>query len=326
MKIQDIYKFLLLAAATMNLARGSNNELTWEGMPVRNVTDQLNFCSTLPSWFSGVNTKKTCLIDDSQYYMKAISSNSLQETFAREFVKKNLGIAVPDTELLYEANGEAYNFFYIPVKREYYIASKEMDNFTKATNFIPSLYSFFDSSDKVGFFERMRKNIVQKIGEYGVAQFGVAITFINDLHNLNNWGYDKKGLVLIDVDSMIDCKDITNFFDFAVSNLRDHKHWGGMDFSYNNIKQMKSIYKKMQNKSIPKIHEKVDMNNETYQDLLSCNFAACELALRKIESQMPGVKHSKPSSEINQILIDSFRETYLKYDDSLIRRIKYYLS
>jgi len=213
----------------------------------------------------------------------------------------------------------------LSVKKEYYVASKEIKDFTKATSFIPSLYSLFDRNNHLGVSSKMRNTIVKKIGERGVAKFGVALTFINDLHNLNNWGYDSKGLVIIDVDSMIDSSDIINFFDSAIGNLRAHSQWMGMDFSFNNIKQMKLIYEKMKNTSVPKVHDDVDMSNEMYLRLLDCYKDACELALEKIKIDMPEIRHSKPSSKINKILINSFKETILKYDDSYMRRIKNFI-
>lgn len=316
MKIKQ-WLMLFLGAGLVHKFRINDEvpSLAWDGVRVRNVTDSLEACHPPSHWRLEVNHKKICRLEGKTYYLKAATAFSLREAFARAFAEKNIGINAPETHYFYESKGRVHDFFGRPLKREYYLASQEVEGYKAAAELEadscrPS--STMSEQSK----SCLRDNLVQKIKEEGMARFLVALTFYKDLH-LNNWGYNQNGLFLIDVDTM--AEDHLGFIDTAISNLRPHnKH--NIVFSLNNVKKMKLLYEKMLLKSPPTVHGSVDMSQDMYTALLQDYIEVCEGAIRRIKAEAPELGRAAASPIVNAILLQGFQSLSLRYDDSYWRR------
>ncbi len=273
----------------------------WNSLTIRNVTGELQACSAPDYWRTEANLKKICQLDGETYYLKAASPKSLKEAFARKFANHNLDIKAPDTELLYEANGVVHSYFGTPVNNEYYIASKAIAAFKAAVKLTG--HYFFSAPAEV------RSQFVQHIGEDGIAKFAVASTFYDDL-NLNNWGFNSQGLVLIDVDEMP--SQLSDFFLCAMTNIRSLSH-KSLTLSLNNILKMKAIYQEMKQKLLPKVHPDVDMPKKTYHQLIDTYLEACDCTIAKIQSELPALSSNTPAEHINNLLLSSLHDAFFKY-------------
>lgn len=315
---KSILSLLLLATAQSKPPAVISPALSWNGFPVRNVTGLLEACSA-PSYNRiEVHTKKTCDIAGIKFFMKAVSSDSAREAFAREFAIKNIGVKAPDTQFMYEAEGIAYTIFGLPLESEYYIASQAIEQFIPAAQAIPSWDTVLGWDAQTGYRDAMRANIISAIGEYGLAKCAVALTFFSDMH-LNNWGFAKGKLVVIDVDTMPD--HLGSFITVAVENIRTAVYHG-MELSLNNLKKMKSIYQSMQHKSVPQMPGSANLKQADYDQLLEIYIESCDYAIDKVSAALPTLGANDYSSKINYILASGFKVVDAKYDDSISGKIR----
>lgn len=327
MKTKSILRFLLAASAlfsTANTPSANTYSRTpnWEGIPARNVTGKLSKCKTPDYWRPETHAKKVCQIDGDEYFMKGATDDSAIEAFGREFAISVIGVKAPKTEFMYEKNGIVYGNYGFRLSTDYFIASKKIDNYKGGYDLRSPLVSYF--VDQQRYINKFRYDVAKKIGEHGISQLAVAMTFFNDLH-LNNWGYDSDGLVLIDLDTMP--RTVAEFFDTAIYNTRFYLTWvSGISLSVNNVKDMITIYESMLDKPIPVINEKVELSPEIIKIVIRAYIEACRYTLQRISDEKPiRIRYGVPSIDVNRLLIDGFREVSLKYDKSYSRQIKKYI-
>lgn len=326
--MKNIYRFLLAATAIFYTvetpsAHSYLRAPNWEGIPAKDVTDKLSSCKGPDYWRPEIHAKKICQIDDAEYFMKAAADDSTDEAFAREFAINVIGIKAPSTEFMYEKKGVAYGLFGHQTTSEYFIASRKIDNFKSGNSLRPPAISFFNFFDNQRYYDNFRINIAKKIGEHGISKLAVAMTFYDDLHE-NNWGYDKDGLVLIDVDTMP--QSVSAFFDSAILNTRLFLNWiSRITLTVNNIKDMKAIYESMLHKPMPVINHVTTLSPEMIETVIKAYIEACNYALQRINHKMGQLKHQIPSIAVTNILIDGFREVSMKYDKHYARQFKKYI-
>lgn len=289
----------LIQLKTFGISSPSN----WKDLSVKKSASKFTLCQSPSFWRVETNFKKVCELNNEIYYLKSATEHSIKEIFAREFVKKNLGIRAPDTELLYEKKGRV-SYLGVSIQSEYYVASKAIEGFVEAANFTAKGMQIFypEYYDN----QQIQNNFIKHIGEHGIAKLAVAMTFFNDLHG-RNWGYDKHGIVIIDVDHVPD-DNISSFFSIITENL-ERLDSMGITLSLDHIYKMKSIYENMRHIPIPKIQDKqVGISNETYQNLIVAYIKACDIAIQKIEKDHPLTSYSAPSFLVSHTLRDAFKE------------------
>jgi len=314
MQTRKILQFLCLTSA----AGATAPSISWNGLPTKDVTGMIESCK-MPDALWGIipnpnlHTQKICEIHGNTYYMKAANEDSLKEMFGRKFARDNLKIRAPNSELLYEAGGIAYTAFGIPTSADFYLASKKIPGFETAYSKSPSLKHLFHWSPLKNYLGLLRAHITKNIGERGIAQLAVAKTFYGDLHG-RNWGYDKRGLVLIDVDTMP--TDLSGFFDLALTMTSMFREGLPCELSLNNIKEMRRIYLPMLERKIPKMPTGEEMMTpELYVSVVSAYIEACENAIQNA-LKIPVSNHTEPSSEMNALLYASFKLVSEKYENN----------
>lgn len=267
---------------------------TYQGVLATDISNIKKDCTTKDI---GRSSGKICQIAGETWYMKSVaetSQNALRGSFNLFFVKKNIGIHVPETCYFYEKTGEG----------DFYFASKAIYGFISARDLMKSLGISMEfcvndlvppeTIDKRS--QLFRQKLVDKIGEIGIAQLMVARTFISDL-NHDNWGVDKKGLVLIDADISPRC--LTEYLD------QDSPVGYLLELSINNIKAMKAIYTAMLSRPLPFFHHSVDIPFKTYIVLLTYYIDICNTAL-DVAKSLPDLDEAASSFEINTLWNKAF--------------------
>src|SRR3990167_9659322 len=131
-----------------------------------------------------------------------------------------------------------------------------------------------------------------------IAKWAAASTFIYDLHT-NNVGYTKEGIVALDLDGHD--RPLTNNLLINMMNAAHsiyiHTPWLSLD----NLKQMKQIYREMQNKPLPEYHDYFHLTEEMYKDMLNAFITICDNVIADLEPTLPEPEHSRPNEKINQL-------------------------
>ncbi|KTD53856.1 hypothetical protein Lsan_3520 [Legionella santicrucis] len=155
-------------------------QATIHDKPMIDITENMN-CGPKKE---GVIQGKICHFNNTRFFLKKLSAHySWQEAsaapnqpglisyekFNQNFGINNLKLQTPNDQFFRENNGTHENF---------YSGHAEID------------FKYMEEN----------KNDLKNIPKKEVAKLMVASTFIQDLHQ-KNWGYNKDGIVLIDVDS-----------------------------------------------------------------------------------------------------------------------------
>lgn len=233
-------------------------QATIHDQPIIDITENMN-CGPKKD---GVSQGKICHFNNTRFFLKKLPTHhSWQENsathnqpglisyekFNQNFGRNNLKIQTPNDQFFRENNGTHENF---------YSGHAEID----------FKYMGENKSDL--------KNIPQK----EAAKLMVASTFIQDLHQ-KNWGYNKDGIVLIDVDS---ANRLPNGFS-------DYLHAAAQGFSLINIpmsishiKEMITIYKEMLKSPLPKFHQDFKLSSGLYKNLLYTYINVCRNTIQEI--------------------------------------------
>lgn len=244
---------------------------------------------------SGLSEGKICEVEGKTHFIKAVplvhakhtastaTKNPVKvsyEEFNRQFVQKNIGGRVPSARFFKES------------------AKSGIDKHLIGSEMIEGLQ--FSQSDQL---------TDKELGPKGVARLAVAATFIKDLHN-NNWGYNKDGLILIDVDSVHrPPKTIEEFINVAQFGLTPY---ASLPLSLFNVRQMKGIYEEMRQKPLPKFHEEFHLTKKLYTELLDLYIQACQATIDTVKQANPSLKSNQPTREINDALSFTIAHFYLQ--------------
>ena len=285
----------------------------------------------------GVSAGKICDIDSVRHYLKVVETedkyadrktNSLLGIYNLALLKNSLDVTVPEVYIVFEENGTYFLQDKTEVPAVFYVASKEVDSFTTASDLLKKMHRELlvqqqkNPHSTPNLASIKRQLIVSKIGESGIAKLAVAGTFVQDLiSNDGNWGYNAQGLVIIDVDNSLSSLD-----EYLAEAARVHRNIE-LDFSINTIKMMQQYYAIMLQRSLPVIHPSVDINGIFYQTLIHLYLRACNNALLKIKKQYPELAVELPTKEVNNLLTESFIEAmiYARHNDffSASKRYEY---
>jgi hypothetical protein len=212
----------------------------------------------------GRSIGKICFFEGKKYHLKEASLEDATKLVASEHnfrFLNNIGIGVPTAKFFQEGN-------------KIYLATEDVERF-KTINDVHKDSGW--TQDAV----RLRKQVKKRIGEYGLSQFAVANTFLDDLHLLN-WGYAGNQLYIVDAD-YISPNTYKEFFEMASANLKKGYQ---LPLTLRNIRDMKTIYESMLAKPAPKIHvNAVDMSNEFYKNVLNVFIESCSKILEQMEKQ-----------------------------------------
>ncbi|MHB1946505.1 MAG: hypothetical protein ACYCQI_00140 [Gammaproteobacteria bacterium] len=261
---QRLLFFLLLSQMIIPTVSYVNHHTEIHDLPVENFTHREFSCIKK---VDGISRGKICEKNGIIYFMKNIdvteNTQGLLEVFNREFVKNNIGAKTPNS-----------NIFYDELTKQYHIASKKIDDFRPAKDFYAALQTHQDNP---------HANLARR----DVAKLAVAMTFIDDLHD-ENWGVDKNGIVIVDVDSVgQNFQNLDNYHVLA-SLLKFNLNASGFyDISLSNILQMLDIYKDMLEKPLPRSHDICQLSHDEYRTLLKLYIKACEEAITKIKLKFP---------------------------------------
>jgi len=245
----------------------------FKGLPVQDITFTAKDCKRKSD---GCTSGKICNIDGKEYFLKVpetANDDLLLAKYNLLLAEQNIGITVPTTKIFYEdgeLSPENKNkfFFTEQYKKNHYLATEKIE-FTPARKLqemgFSTLFKFGRSIN--------RDELVKKIGEAGIAKLGVAETFFGDF-NLGNWGYDQEGLAVVDLDKSPSWRGSWGYHNWwRTASLFTNFN---VQFSIDNIKEMKNIYQSMQSKFSPRFHHSVDMSEEMYQKLLNIFITACD--------------------------------------------------
>ena len=138
-------------------------------------------------------------------------------------------------------------------------------------------------------------NVMAKLGMNETAKLVVAASFIKDLH-LDNWGYTKEGLIIIDADSLDSIPDNSisawlQYAYFGLGGLNIHR-----DMSINLIKETQRIYQDMLDIPLPPSHIYLSRSHEIYQGTLKALIKCCETSILKMYELNPDLDPEQPSS------------------------------
>ncbi|CDZ77142.1 hypothetical protein BN59_01424 [Legionella massiliensis] len=274
---------------------------------------------------NGVSAGKICLIQGKKHNLKAWGnvdgaedrySNILLGMHNLYFIKENIGISIPNIKLIYEKNGKYVSSVGQKVRAEKYLASEFVEDFNnfkdlsrnytrtviKANHFRKSTAPYLELE------ENIRENIIEQIGEEGLAKLAVAGTFIQDLvMNNGNWGIANNTLVVVDADHSP--QSLEEYLAEATKMPRNIN----LGFSIQTLEHMATIYKEMQQKLPIRFHPKVDFNVEDYQFLVDQYLISTNQALEKLKATYPDLPSDKPSKLVNKALSDAFRNQFLEY-------------
>ncbi len=301
-----------LAKNASDHATSKPSRLGYKGLPVKDVSRFITRCGQKTS---GVSAGKICSINQKTCYLKAIEinefsvdrrTNALLGLYNLDMLRLTLPVTIPNTYLVYEEGGKYVMDSEIVGHAEYYIASEQVSYFETANALKKQANRDFLKREKSRSDTRAcrksieREWVVKYIREEGIASLAVAGTFFQDLvMNEGNWGYNRAGLVIVDVDHSPESLE-----EYLAEAAR-MPHNIGIDFSTNTIKMMLTAYKKMMSISPPSLHSSVNMSPSFYQTLLSSYALACEKTLEKIALLYLKPALNQPLPEINQFLAES---------------------
>lgn len=271
-----------------DLKKRSRHQPNHKGVPAENITGRTQNCSRLSSLST---LHRVCLIDGDTWYLKSTQiegQNSLQGYYNILFARDVIGIKVPEIKYTVEMR----EGFFFGKDEIIEFASKEIDNYINGIKIFNPHFSCSWGWDHVA----VRKSLVEKIGESGLAKLIVASIFFLDLHG-SNWGIANSELVLIDIDRS------PQYLDDYLTGVAGETPF---DFSLNTISEMYMIFQSMYNKPLPKIHESVDMTEERHHSLLEIYSSICREVLYK--GQVAGLNPKEPSRKINQLWIEAQKE------------------
>ena len=254
-----------------------SQDITYKGLLAEDISLKIRDCTSKPA---GITPGKVCYVNGKRYFLKKADSQGDSLTAINNFkLAQNLGITVPQIK-----------FFYEKGKPGFYLASEAIAGFQTAQALKDT--SFFANENQID-----RDKTVAKIGEKGLVKLAVARTLFTDF-NLQNWGFDKNGLVLIDLD-------------LSPSHLSDYFSWwrtyalnaNFFKLSIDNVAEMRTIYKVLLAKPPPKTHASVDMTQKKYNALLMGFINACTRVI-DVYAKSPE-STSRPTWKITSTLINS---------------------
>lgn len=242
-----------------------------------------------------VSKAVVCDVDGESYFVKKIFKEKLSdheknaksdqpgiisyEEFNRQFVRNNIGAAVPRTRFFKKDNVEA------DADKRHYIGSAEVRDLEILT---------------------AGEDVAGVLSEECIAKLVVVSTFIRDFH-IDNWGFSNKRLVVIDVDSRGNIpSSISDYIDIAIKGISE----GEVKLSLDRVLGMKRIYEKMQHTSLPKFHDEFLLTNEMYQDLLKIYIGTCDNTISYLRS----MKSNEATIAINNEFIDQLRKYKVNHD------------
>lgn len=235
--------------------------------------------STCNNKYGGIRSGKICKFDNQTYFLKLVEcnyfteKNSTQivsyEKYNHQFVATNINARVPPIR-----------FFKNPGSKTFYIGSKKVDGI--------KFLRYFD-------FEK-------KLSKTDYAKLLVSATFIRDiLFDPSNWGTDKDGLILIDIDSAMGASGFyipSTIKDYLIIAKTLFTDYPTLKFSLNVLREMKDVYIIMKSVPLPRFHTYFEQNQETYLELINIYISCCEKAIEKIEQLHPPINASEPSSKV----------------------------
>ncbi|WP_148326083.1 hypothetical protein [Aquicella lusitana] len=293
------------------------NMIRYEGLPIKNISGHVTNCH---SKHIGISAGKVCLINGIKHVMKAIANNHTNLEYAHngliclyynKFVRNNLEIKMPIISIAYQKNGvcKARNRLIglSTIKADYYTISKWDDDFKPADTII---------SKDIGK-KNNRKRITDKIGEDGLVKIIVASTFFYDMiENLNNWGFDSHGLMIVDADlPYILFSDDYNspeeaYYSGADVMLGKIEKNFGITLSLRDVMEMKSNYLRMAEMEPPQLHRKVNLSANFYRKLIDSYSQVCDDVIQEINIKNPALLPDMPSHLITREFQKNLRNYY----------------
>lgn len=272
----------------------------YKGYPVKDITGLTTSCRSKPS---GYTPGKVCKIHNKTYFLKKEGFEGDDPLFSKYnflFAKNNIGITVPKAKIFYE-----YNY-------DYYLATKEVRDFMPAR-----VLKLHDASIRTDLGieddeEIHKPKLVEKIGKQGVAKLAVAETFFADF-NPGNWGYDKNGLVLVDLDkgpklwyqyfTSARCDETSNLFRRVLLSIDD-------------VIEMQKIYRTMLTKPVPKLHASVDMHEDMYKALLDVYIESCQHIIDTYKNKRSPSFPYEINHELKKVIATLGNEHYARMSQS----------
>ncbi len=289
--------------------------LFYKGFIVKDVSRDISHCEKKTH---GLSAGKICDIGGIRHYLKVVETenahpgrktNSLLGIYNLALLRNSLSVTVPSVFMAFEKDGSYPADIEVVAPASFYVASKTVQHFETGRELIKKihrqqhLYQIKNPFLTQNLSSIKREQIVAKIGEHGLAKLAVAGTFFQDLvNNDGNWGFDNRGLVIIDVDN-----SPATLQEYLAEAARMPGNIE-LDFSMNTIIAMKKNYLDMLQKELPVIHHSVDMKGIFYQALVKIYIEACNRALMRIREKYPTLLSHIPTPVVNDILSESFLE------------------
>lgn len=270
-----------------NTTAASSSPITaYKGLvPAIDITGKKTGCEPVPYGFSGV---ERCQVDGQLWYMKPVATilrDSLRGFYNMRFARETLGLRVPNSAYFYERI-ERGSLSFLGDAKKMTFASEAITDFVNAVDLLATYRTGFFSYD----VSRFRENVVERIGERGLAQLIVASSFFGDLHSAN-WGLDNESLVLIDIDQSP--TQLKSYF----SELRPGEI--RLDFSLTTVQEMLVIYNDIADKPLPVLHKSVDMTQERFDVLVKLYQEICIYVLER--GQFLNLDPEKPYRMVNNL-------------------------
>jgi hypothetical protein len=257
----------------------------------------------------GYNDGMICKLDNSTYHMKLAVTHEIIRLpeISNLQLAASIGAIVPSVGYFLHNNSNIY------------IASKKIDDITFAKDFYKDYLK--ELTQPGGYVRRAQTQeeftslIREKMTDDAISQLTVLKGFIDDLTNVENWGFNSNGqLIIIDADKSP--QSVNDYFDRSTKSIDislevlEHKKkfkYMTVNLSLKNILQMKKIFVDMYDNPLPAMRsnyyaEARKLLDTNYQALLQAYIYACNKIIDDlVGSQENGGLHI-PSGQINNIL------------------------
>lgn len=287
-----------------------------DGTPLTFIKTEPNNCHEKTS---GISAGKFCDIDGDRYLLKTItetaSANEIISDANRAIYNfsllNQLGIAVPSHQLVYEAANHYFAIDKNTAHVDYFLATKFNPTF-KTGDHLKNLATKqtlrmtrgmkADTIDQTLYQQNFRQMVVDSIGEFGLCQLAVAGTLIQDLvYNEGNWGYDAKGLFIVDVDHSP--STLQEYYQEAYRMSTTIQ----FTFSLDTLQRMSHIYAAILTQASPfPSYEHSAISDEEFQQIIHHFQQACLETITQVTTSYPELQWHTPSVIVNQKTQDVF--------------------
>ncbi|MHB1220756.1 MAG: hypothetical protein ACYC0J_02045 [Gammaproteobacteria bacterium] len=223
-------------------------------------------------------------------------TNALLIKFNQEFVCKNLGVRHATIKIF-------------SIEDKIYSGSKFIPDFYSLGSYTSIFGRIFD-------FKGYDSSLIRKkFGDEPIRQLAVANTFIHDL-NYNNVGFDKEGLVIIDIDLTPPNDIVATYLYVSEINFARFQFY----LSLNDIIHMKEIYQRMQTIPLPNDPTQVGLSADVYEKLLKHSIEMCDSVYNKLKASI--LDMDTPNEMVNKEWIEELSSRFIEENHLVAQQMR----